>query len=137
MARKGLDDLMQRPLDDPEQGKKVHKPHLQGNYQLNYAAFYYDEEEKVNDLDIASLTIRAGEKIALLGRNGSGKSTLLQLLAGMQTPQHGQILLDDTSLGQIDTADLRRDMNLLSQPGAALLRLNTRQPHHGAPVSHG
>lgn len=115
VARKGLDDLMQRPLDDPEQGKKVHKSHLRGNYQLNYAAFYYDEEEKVNDLDIARLTIQAGEKIALLGRNGSGKSTLLQLLAGMQTPQHGQILLDDISLGQLDTADLRRDMHLLSQ----------------------
>ncbi|SQC93566.1 Alpha-hemolysin translocation ATP-binding protein HlyB [Cedecea neteri] len=51
----------------------------------------------------------------MLGRNGSGKSTLLQLLAGMQTPQHGQILLDDISLGQLDTADLRRDMTLLSQ----------------------
>ncbi|MCT4706595.1 type I secretion system permease/ATPase [Enterobacteriaceae bacterium H16N7] len=115
VARKGLDALMQRPLDDPEQSKKVHKSRIYGNYQLDKVAFYYDEEEKVNDLEISSLTLRAGERIAILGRNGSGKSTLLQLLAGMQVPQHGRLLLDEISLNQLDTADLRRDMNLLGQ----------------------
>ena len=50
-----------------------------------------------------------------MGRNGSGKSKLLQLLAGMQEPQQGSILLDDISLNHLDPADLRRDMQLLSQ----------------------
>jgi ABC-type transport system involved in cytochrome bd biosynthesis fused ATPase/permease subunit len=57
--------------------------------------FYYDEEEKLTVLSISKLQIRAGERVAVLGRNGSGKSTLLQLLAGMQEPQQGSILLDD------------------------------------------
>ena len=115
VARKGLDDLMQRPIDDPQSGKKVHKAHLRGNYVMEDVSFYYDEEEKLDVLNISRLHIQAGERIALLGRNGSGKSTLLQLLAGMQEPQQGSILLDDISLNHLDPADLRRDMQLLSQ----------------------
>ncbi len=106
---------MQRPIDDPQHGKKVHKAHLRGDYALEDVGFYYDEEEKLTVLDISKLKIRAGERVAVLGRNGSGKSTLLQLLAGMQEPQQGSILLDDIALNHLDPADLRRDMQLLSQ----------------------
>lgn len=115
VALKGLDDLMQRPIDEPLQGKKVHKAHLRGNYQLENVSFYYDEEEKVNVLTVPGLKINAGERVALLGRNGSGKSTLLQVLAGMQEPQQGSVLLDDIALNHLDPSDLRRDMQLLSQ----------------------
>lgn len=115
VARKGLDELMQRPLDIPPDGKAVHKPVLRGHYQFNNAVFYYDEEEKIADLNIAKLIIKPGEKIALLGRNGAGKSTLLQLLSGMQMVQEGQVLLDDINIKQLDPADIRRDMALLNQ----------------------
>ena len=62
-------------------------------------------------------TFRPERKIAILGRNGAGKSTLLQMLAGMRIAQQGQVLLDNISIGQLDPADLRRDMGLLSQTG--------------------
>ncbi|WP_411752043.1 type I secretion system permease/ATPase [Serratia sp. (in: enterobacteria)] len=115
VARKGLDELMQRPTDMPENSKVVHKAVLHGNYSLKNTVFYYDEEEKIADLSIAQLNIKAGEKIAVLGRNGAGKSTLLQLLSGMQTVQQGQVLLDNISISQLDPADVRRDMGLLNQ----------------------
>ncbi len=115
VARKGLDDLMQKPIDDPGRGKRVHKSHLRGYYSLKEVGFYYDEEQKVNDLTIANLNIKAGERVAILGRNGSGKSTLLQILAGLHEPQHGQILLDDISLSHLDPHDLRRDVQCLTQ----------------------
>lgn len=115
VARKGLDDLMQKPIDDPGRGKRVHKAHLRGFYTLKDVGFYYDEEQKVNDLTIANLRIKAGERVAILGRNGSGKSTLLQVLAGLHQPQQGQILLDDISLSHLDPHDLRRDVQCLTQ----------------------
>lgn len=115
VARKGLDELMQRPLDTPENGKMVHKAVLRGQYQLKNAVFYYDEEEKIPDLTVANLYIKPGEKIAVLGRNGAGKSTLLQLLSGMQMAQEGQVLLDNININQLDPADIRRDMALLNQ----------------------
>ncbi|KFC04146.1 putative transporter ATP-binding component [Trabulsiella guamensis ATCC 49490] len=115
VALQGLDDLMQRPIDEPQRGKKVHKAHLRGHYQLENVSFYYDEEEKLSVLTIPALNINAGERVAVLGRNGSGKSTLLQVLAGMQEPQQGSVLLDNIALNHLDPADVRRDMQLLSQ----------------------
>ncbi|MBW7984943.1 type I secretion system permease/ATPase [Enterobacillus tribolii] len=115
VARNGLDELMKRPVDQPEHGKLVHKAVLNGHYKFSNAVFYYNEEEKIPDIILPKLEINAGEKVAILGRNGAGKSTLLQLLSGMQTPQQGQMLLDDIGINQLDPADLRRDMGYLSQ----------------------
>lgn len=115
VARKGLDELMKRPIDQPEPGERVHRNNISGHYLLDNTHFYYDEEEKVDVLTVPKLEIKAGEKVALLGRNGSGKSTLLQILAGMQVPQSGVISLDDISLPHLDPADVRRDMAFLSQ----------------------
>ncbi|MGK3632433.1 type I secretion system permease/ATPase [Enterobacter cloacae] len=115
VARKGLDELMKRPVDQPEHGKLVHKATISGHYHFMNAVFYYDEEEKLPDVALGELTIHAGEKVAILGRNGAGKSTLLQLLAGMRIAQQGQVLLDNISISQLDPADLRRDMAFLSQ----------------------
>lgn len=46
----------------------------------------------------ASLTIRSGERIALIGANGSGKSTLLLALAGLVAPDDGSIVFSGTEL---------------------------------------
>ncbi|MFE0735400.1 ABC-F family ATP-binding cassette domain-containing protein [Streptomyces sp. NPDC058855] len=45
-------------------------------------------------LDRVSLTVRAGERLGIVGDNGSGKSTLLRLLAGLDTPTHGTVTVD-------------------------------------------
>lgn len=115
VAKKGIDELMQRPVDYPEGGKAVHKAVIRGKYDLKGVGFMYDTEKGVHDLIVPKLSIKAGEKIALLGRNGAGKSTLLQLLAGMQSPQQGEVLLDDININMLDPADVRRDMGLLHQ----------------------
>lgn len=115
VARKGLDELMRRPVDQEESNKFVHKPVLNGQYQLQGAVFYYDEETKKPDLMIGKLNINVGERVAILGRNGAGKSTLLQVLAGMQTIQQGELLMDNISMRHLDPADVRRDVAFLSQ----------------------
>src|SRR5687767_5687191 len=50
-------------------------------------------EEDLWALRNVSLTIRAGESVAFVGRNGSGKSTLLRLVAGIHVPTLGQVLV--------------------------------------------
>ena len=49
-----------------------------------------------------SLEISAGESVAIVGRSGSGKTTLLSLLAGLDLPSRGDILLDGQSLTGLD-----------------------------------
>ncbi len=53
-------------------------------------------------LDGVSLAIQQGEAVAVVGASGSGKSTLLGLLAGLDLPSSGQVLLDGTDLATLD-----------------------------------
>ena len=115
VAKAGLDELMKKPVDQPEHSHLIHRPVLNGHYELSGVSFKYGEDDAKPTLMVAKLEIKAGEKIAILGRNGAGKSTLLQLFSGMQTPNQGKIKLDGVELGLIDPADVRRDMGLLNQ----------------------
>ncbi|EFE7254403.1 type I secretion system permease/ATPase [Escherichia coli] len=115
VAKSSLDELMKKPVDQPNRAHLIHRSVLLGDYQLNGTLFKYNQDDAKPNLAIAQLAIRAGEKIAILGRNGAGKSTLLQLLSGMQMPQQGNIYLDGLDLSLIDPADIRRDTGLLNQ----------------------
>ena len=49
-----------------------------------------------------NFSVKAGDSLAILGTSGSGKSTLLGLLAGLDTPSSGTVLLDDVDLFLLD-----------------------------------
>jgi putative ABC transport system ATP-binding protein len=53
-------------------------------------------------LDGVSFTIARGEAVAVVGASGSGKSTLLGLLAGLDVPSTGRVVLDGADLGALD-----------------------------------
>lgn len=56
----------------------------------------------LNDI---SLQLQAGEYIAVMGESGSGKSTLLNLIAGLDTPDRGRIVIEGTDLASLDDAE--------------------------------
>ncbi len=115
VALKGLNDLMQKPIDQPEKSDLIHRSEIRGDFELKEVRVAYDEEGEITSLQIPQLKIFPGEKIAILGRNGSGKSTLLQVLSGLLKPQSGTVLLDKLDLSFIDPSDVRRDIGLLDQ----------------------
>src|SRR5512137_2897001 len=53
-------------------------------------------------LDGVSLTVAPGEYVAIVGESGVGKSTLLNLIAGLDVPDSGALLLEDRDLAQLD-----------------------------------
>ncbi|ROQ99790.1 macrolide transport system ATP-binding/permease protein [Streptomyces sp. 2132.2] len=78
-------------------------------------------------LDQVSLTLRPGEKAAVIGENGSGKSTLLRLIAGAEQPDHGQVTLSfPGGVGHLaQTLDLGPERTVQEAVDAALHELRT------------
>ena len=69
--------------------------------RLDHVTFRYPGAEKPTLRDL-SLTIRPGEKIAVVGLNGAGKTTLVKLLCGFYDPDEGRVLLNGQDIRQFD-----------------------------------
>ena len=61
---------------------------------------------KVEILKSIDLSIPTGQFIAITGQSGSGKTTLLSLIAGLDTPTSGQIVVDDQDITKLDEDEL-------------------------------
>lgn len=62
-----------------------------------------------------NLSIKKGEKIAIVGRTGSGKSTIAQLLLRMYDASKGKILIDETPIESVDLQSLREQVSYVPQ----------------------
>lgn len=110
-----LSRIMAMPVDHPKNETRISLATVQGRYRIETATFHHDEDTPFPALAVKKLDIEAGERIAILGRNGAGKSTLLHALSGMMPPTDGRVLLDGLTLDQIDPADVRSHVGLLTQ----------------------
>ncbi len=90
------------------------KPLLQGNISFTGVDFVYPHTG-IHALNDFSLQVKAGEKIAIVGRTGSGKSTIAQLLLHMYEPQKGMILFDGIPLNKINLESLRTQISYVPQ----------------------
>lgn len=81
--------------------------------QINNINFSYNDECQV--LNNLSLTINAGEKVALVGASGGGKSTLIQLLLGLYQPSDGDILYNGHNTKEIGFENIRNQISVVLQ----------------------
>ena len=104
---------------DIETDKTNAKPLLisQGEIQFNKVNFSYGGSQSSNAclFEDFSLTIKPGEKIALVGHSGSGKTSLTKLLFRFSEPQKGSILFDGQDAGDFTLASLRNQISLVPQ----------------------
>lgn len=78
-------------------------------------------------LDGVSLTVRQGEWLAIVGPNGAGKTTLLRVLAGLATPDAGQIVLDGKPLSKLSRRQIAQQIAYVSQQATARFPFRVRE----------
>jgi ATP-binding cassette subfamily C protein LapB len=124
-AFNALKPVLEAP-QERESGKSfVAMERLTGALAMEEVSFRYAEEGE-SVLKRISLSVKPGERIAILGAIGSGKSTLLRLFPALLLPQEGQVLADGVAVQHIDPAVLRRCIAHVPQD-AMLFRGTIRQ----------
>ena len=101
--------------------------------RLQDVCFSYDSETPV--LNEITLSIKAGEKVALVGASGGGKTTLVQVLIGLYIPTRGDIYFDEVNVKDIGLNIVRDNVATVLQHPALLndtVRMNLTM---GKPVS--
>ena len=114
MAMNALHQIMKSPLERPVGKKLVHKPFLEGAVEFKEVNFTYPGQE-IRAVENVSLSIKPGEKVAIIGRVGSGKSSLIKLVQNLYQPSEGYVRVDDLDVRQIELADLRRQVGYVPQ----------------------
>ncbi len=88
-------------------------PELKGRVEFRDVTFSYTGDEVV--LPDFSLTVEAGENVALVGHTGAGKTSLARLLARFYEFQSGQILVDGRDIRSFDLAQYRQRLGIVPQ----------------------
>ena len=105
------------PLDAPQEQPNItekkakrhqprlHRPATAPVLELNDTHAAYQQKEILHGI---SLTVHAGEIVALLGENGSGKSTSLKVIEGLLSPSQGIISYNGVKINSLDVAERQR-----------------------------
>ena len=109
-----LDQIMETPGERSNDSAFVSRSDIKGDIEFRNVSFSYPGQKQEVLRDV-SFSIKAGERVVIIGRVGSGKTTLHKLMLGLYEPTQGSVFLDGVDLRQLDPADLRRNMGYVEQ----------------------
>jgi ATP-binding cassette subfamily B protein len=111
-SMRSIAEVMQDPDVEVNEGR-TRVDRVEGTIKLDHVSFSYPgNRPALTDL---SLSIRAGETIALVGPSGSGKSTLLNLILGFVRAGSGRVLLDGADMNSLDMRSARSFVSVVPQ----------------------
>jgi ATP-binding cassette subfamily B protein len=104
---------------------------VRGAIDIADLSFAYGRQK--GGLDGVSLTIRAGEKIGIVGASGAGKTTLVALIMRLYDPESGRIAVDGQDLRDVTQESLRRQIAMVTQETAMFNRSARENILYGRP----
>ncbi len=109
-----VDNLMRLPVEYEPYSVLMLPRKFRGTLSAEGVVFRFPNRPEPT-LRGATLTVSAGECVALAGTTGAGKSTLLKLFAGLYPIQAGGLYIDGLDLRQLDGRDLRQNLSYLEE----------------------
>lgn len=106
-------DLLDYPIKVKEKENAYDLPPVKGNIKFENINFSYDNNVSV--LENFNLDVKAGSKVALIGKTGAGKTTVANLLVRFYDPTSGNIYIDGHNVGDVTTKSLRRQVGMMMQ----------------------
>lgn len=109
-----LDKIMEQPEDTPETTGFVNRIIERGDVAFDAVHFRYPQADQ-DALDGLSFSIRAGEKVGIIGRIGSGKTTIGRLMSRLYQPSEGRVLIDGIDMQQFHPSEVRSAVAVAGQ----------------------
>ena len=88
---------------------------LKGNIEFKDVHFRYPTREDVEVLRGLNLTVKSGQKVALVGPSGAGKSTIVQLILKFYELTEGSLIVDGKNINDYDITEFRQNMAIVPQ----------------------
>lgn len=107
-------ELMDASVDIFDEEGAVPLHDVEGKITFHHVSFEYPDDHTPVLSDI-NITIRPGEKVALVGPSGGGKTTLCNLIPRFYDPTEGEILLDDQNVRGVTLQSLRSSVGVVQQ----------------------
>ncbi len=106
-------ELLETPVRSPEPEHPKYPDQVKGNVEVRDLKFSYSQDRPLfRDLDIS---VRSGQRVAIVGPTGCGKTTLINLLMRFYDPEAGEIYLDGVNTRDMDRGALRRCVGMVLQ----------------------
>ncbi|MDU5145411.1 MAG: ABC transporter ATP-binding protein [Paenibacillus dendritiformis] len=102
------------PEQNDEERQELFPDPLSAGIFVNNLTFHY-KNSGLKALDNVSLSIKPGDKVAIVGENGSGKSTLIKCLLGLYEADEGTIYFDNKEIRQIKLRSLQENIAVVFQ----------------------
>lgn len=114
LSVKILGQIMQQPEDRPTSTGFVNRDITKGDLAFDAVEFTYPETDNPV-LSNISISVKAGERIGIIGKIGSGKTTLGKLLGGLFEASSGRVLIDGIDVRQFHPQEVRKAVSFVDQ----------------------
>lgn len=108
-----INEFWHLPVEN-EKNLEVGVGELKGDIEFKDVSFYY-KDSKYASIDEFNLTIKAGDRVGIIGQTGAGKSTFLRMLTGLEAPTKGSIYLDGHEISTMHPVELRQNIGVMPQ----------------------
>lgn len=106
-------DLLDAPSETPDCSDAVEIEEAKGCFEISQVAFSYQKERPL--IEDLNLTVRPGERVAIVGPTGCGKTTVINLLMRFYDVNEGAIRLDGHDIRHIKRHSLRKNIGMVLQ----------------------